>query len=485
MSQIIGHLELMAAAAEAQGLLTPAPTQDLGNLTDLGTASVVVPIDRNTTTASLNTQEVNQPPRKRKQDNNKKKTKSKKSKNTLTNANLALDSASEDDEPPEKYASTGLSDTVVDSLLNFHEEMETLIAIKALELGITVSDIERVFGKYVGVRRPSAWNRFLQSLLARTIFKEARGVGNGKGMKALSQKWRSMTPKEKSVYKNATQEAEPAELQNLDGQLQVIGVGSQSRHSLLQPCSNIVANPKNVKQYKEKATAFVEETIANSVSVAKSNPFELVIIAILTHIYKHNFQITRSTIGIEKEVKMIYRMDGVNDFPARLQGLLVGQTASELKASITESGCSFKTRVVSSLSGLLFETTKLRNWPWSKCNATLNDAGFELKLLPGARSLEKTFKEPSSNLNRPKLLALKADLKEKLIQLVRIDRNPRFKANPPTTSETGQGKHSQQIDPSLATATTGAIQGGNHNNTPILKYEYLYALSSQVMDEMT
>ncbi|KAH9813817.1 hypothetical protein DFH28DRAFT_1169751 [Melampsora americana] len=466
MSQIIGHLELIAAAAEAQGLLTPAPTQDLGNLTDLGTASVVAPIDRNTTTASLNTQEVNQPPRKRKQDNNKKKTKSKKSKNTLTNAELALDSASEHDEPTfdpatvkdsnktavelqflaKKYASTGLSDTVVDSLLNFHEEMETLIAIKALKLGITVSDIEQVFGKYVGVRRPSAWNQFLQSLLARTMFKEARGVGNGKGMKALSQKWRSMTPKEKSVYKNATQEAEPAELQNLDGQLQVIGVGSQSRHSLLQPRSNIVANPKNVKQYKEKATAFVEETIANSVSVAKSNHFEL-------------------------EVKMIYRMDGVNDFLAQLQGLLVGQTASELKASITVVYHLNQNQDLRTSYLLSVDTTKLRNWPWSKCNATLNNAGFELKLLPGARSLEKTFKEPSSNLNQPKLLALEANLKEKLIQLVRIDRNPRFEANPPMTSEAGQGEHSHQIDPSLATATTGTIQGGNHgdnhNNTPI------------------
>ncbi|EGG02141.1 uncharacterized protein MELLADRAFT_91633 [Melampsora larici-populina 98AG31] len=369
----------MAALGEAHGLQTPAQTQDIVTTSDIATASAVAQIARNTTTTSVDAQD------------------------------RGLDSDPEDDEPvfdpatvkdsgktavelrflAEKYASTGLSDTVVESLLNFHEEMETLIAIKALELGITVSDIERVFGKYVGVRRPSAWNRFLQSPLARATFKAARGVGNGKGMKALSQKWKSMTLEEKSVYKQATQEADPAVLNNFNDQLHDMGVGNQSRQSILQSRSNTVANAKNTKQYKEKAKSFVEETLSNA-------------------------------------VQMVYSMDGVHDFLTRLQGLLVGQTPTDLKASITESARAFQSRIVKSLSSHLYETTKLRHWPWSKCDVTLNDAGYQLKLLPGARSVEQTFKEPSINLNRAKLLALEADLKDNLIQLVRLDRNPRF-----------------------------------------------------------
>ncbi|KAH9806745.1 hypothetical protein DFH28DRAFT_919558 [Melampsora americana] len=410
----------MAASGEGHGLHTSDHTQD-----------IATHADRINTTSSVNTQNLDQPPQKRKRCTKKNK---KKSQRSLTDAELALDSDSENEEPmfdpatvkdsnktavelrflAVKYASSCLSDTVVESLMNFHEEMETLIAIKALELGITVSDIERVFGKFIGVRKPSAWNRFLQSPLARQIFKEARGVGNGTGMKVLSQKWKSMTPAEKEVYKQATQEADTTTIDNLDGQLQDIGVGSQSRYSVLQPRSNTVANARNLKQYKDKAEHFVEETLA-------------------------------------KAVKMLYKMDGVQDFPTRLQSLIVGQTPSQLSASISESGRAFQTRVVKSLSSFLYETTNQRNWPWSKCDATLGDAGFQLHLLPGARSLEQTFKEPSAGLNRAKLLALEADLKDNMIQLVKINRNPRFENHHPIQTEINESQHNEP-NSSLATS---------------------------------
>lgn len=44
----------------------------------------------------------------------------------------------------EKHAQTGISQEVFQSVLEFHDEMETLIAIKALELGTTVSAIEEI-----------------------------------------------------------------------------------------------------------------------------------------------------------------------------------------------------------------------------------------------------------------------------------------------------------------------------------------------------
>lgn len=44
----------------------------------------------------------------------------------------------------EKHAQSGMSQAVFQSILKFHEEMETLIAVKALELGTTVSVIEEI-----------------------------------------------------------------------------------------------------------------------------------------------------------------------------------------------------------------------------------------------------------------------------------------------------------------------------------------------------
>ncbi|EGG10857.1 uncharacterized protein MELLADRAFT_92204 [Melampsora larici-populina 98AG31] len=70
-----------------------------------------------------------------------------------------------------KHAQSGMTQEVLRSILKFHEEIQTLVAIKALELGTTVSTIEEIFGKYLGVRQPSAWNGFLQSELAKAIFK--------------------------------------------------------------------------------------------------------------------------------------------------------------------------------------------------------------------------------------------------------------------------------------------------------------------------
>ncbi|KAH9816840.1 hypothetical protein DFH28DRAFT_1081658 [Melampsora americana] len=282
----------------------------------------------------------------------------------------------------EKHATSGLSDEMLESLLEFHEQMQTMIAIKALELGTTVSAIEAVFGKYIGVRRPLRWNRFLQSLRARAEFKAACGVGSGEGMRRLSALWKSMTEGKKDVYKEATQETDLASLNAMDEQLATLEVGSRSRNQILQSGSNTEINPRSLEKYKDVADKYC-------IPIAKSNHFEMVIVAVSNHISKHSFQITRSTVGVKKIVEEIYAIDGVNNF------------ATEVRASL--------------------DVTGLKHWPWSKCDATLKEAGFQLQLLAGARSNEATFKVSSSNLNRAKLLALESDLQNKFIRLVKVN----------------------------------------------------------------
>ncbi|KAH9806733.1 hypothetical protein DFH28DRAFT_1046119, partial [Melampsora americana] len=397
------------AAAVPHGLPTPNSTQT--------SASVLASTPAHTSTNTSSKRKASTT------NTNSKKSKSKTSRRSRKTANSDTD---DDDEPvfdpaelknsqktavelrclAVKFATSGLTEAILESVLEFHEEMETLIAIKALELGITVSDIEKVFGKYVGIRRPSPWNRFLQSPTARATFKAARGVSSGEGMKMLSQVWKNMTQEERDAYKEATQETDSTTLQDLDDQLEAIDVGSQSRHTILQSRSNMVVNPRNLLQYKRNAEDFMDGLLTKCVPVAKSNHFEVVLIAVSTHIGKHNFQVTRNTVGLNRPVNMIYDLEGVQNFPAQLQALIVGKSTTDLALDL--AGYS-NTNVEA--------TTGLAHWPWTNCDSTLGNLGFKLKLLPGARSQLQTFKTPSNQLNQARLLALEADLQENMIQL--------------------------------------------------------------------
>ncbi|EGG11545.1 uncharacterized protein MELLADRAFT_91125 [Melampsora larici-populina 98AG31] len=386
-TQIVANLERLAAAAGANGLPTPSHTQNTSHLTQRpSTNTTEVP---STVTAK--------PPRKR----NKTKGKNKRNKRKRGDKG----SGSETEDVPifdpadlknsdktalqlrylaEEHSSSGMSDEILESVLEFHEEMQTLIAIKALKLGTTVLAIEAVFGKYIGVRRPSRWNRFLQSPRARAVFKAACGVGSGEGMRQLSVVWKSMSEVEKEVYNEATQEADLASLQAMDKDLANLAVGSRSRDQILQSASNTVINPRSLKKYKDNANRYLDDVMKHCVPVAKSNHFEMIIVAVSNHISDHSFQMTRSTVGVKKIVEEIYAIDGVNKFATEVQAHLVGRKPSELTKSQSENARKFHARVVASLSTYCKEVTGLKHWPWSNCDATFKEAGFKFELLPGA-----------------------------------------------------------------------------------------------------
>ncbi|KAH9820984.1 hypothetical protein DFH28DRAFT_1190396 [Melampsora americana] len=216
----------------------------------------------------------------------------------------------------EKHAQTGMSEEVFQSILAFHEEMQTMIAIKALELGTTVSVIEEIFGKYVGVRRPSAWNGYLQSDLAKSIFKTGKsffedwqcnidqlisvshvagGIASGEAMRCLSAKWAAMDKSEKATYRKGIEDTT-----HLDQGLAELEFGQQVRDEITQPRTNIVENAHCLKKQKVAAVRLLDETLTKCIPVAKTNHFEVAIIAVSTHIAKHSFQLTRNTIGIDK-----------------------------------------------------------------------------------------------------------------------------------------------------------------------------------------
>lgn len=57
-------------------------------------------------------------------------------------------------------------------------------------------------------------------------------------------------------------------------------------------------------------------------------------IAISSHIAKHNFQLTRNTIGLDKALDVIYASDGATALPVQLQAYLVGKTPQSLRLEL-------------------------------------------------------------------------------------------------------------------------------------------------------
>ncbi|KAH9809561.1 hypothetical protein DFH28DRAFT_1086207 [Melampsora americana] len=273
-NQVVANLEHIADI-KSNGLHTPSQC-----------------ISTNTNTTNVPSTATNQPPRKC----NKTKTKGKSKSNKQKRNNTGSRSETKE-EPVFDPADLNNSDKTV-----FHKELQTMILIKALKLATAVSPIETVFGKYIGACRPLRWNRFLQSLRAREVFKAAQGVGSGEGMRQLSVVWKSMAKAEKDVYKEATQEIDWASLQAMDKDLAELEVGAQSRNQTLQSGSNTVVNPRSLKNYKDNADRYLDD-------------------------------IMRKVIGVTKIVKEIYAMDGFNDFATEVQAHLTGPKPGEMTKS--------------------------------------------------------------------------------------------------------------------------------------------------------
>ncbi|KAH9814910.1 hypothetical protein DFH28DRAFT_1107863 [Melampsora americana] len=420
-TNLASHLERIVHEQES-GLLLQMSSAQVPNTQQVirpnPTASRPPPISSNPITSTVTTSEEQSKHSTRKRPGNQSNSNNKPITDRFDLQETTNKSAVELRVLAQNYATEGMNEVAVNAVLQFHEEMQTMIAIKALELGITVSVIEEIFGKYIGVRRPSAWNQFLRSDLAHAVFKEASGIHSGEAMKVLGAKWSSMDADEKKPYIDAAKKGK-THLDKLDNELEAIEVGPHTWNKILQPRTKVLTNAVCLKKYKDNAKRLLDNTIAKCVPIAKSNHFELVIIAVSNHIGKHNFQLTRNTAALDKQIKFLYDSD--EPFPAQLQTYLLGKTIPELASDIANSSRRFKSQVVHNLS------TVLR-----------------------ARTAETTLKTPSSALNHAKALALDQDLKEHLLRLVkRTEQSVRFD-NQTITAPTPTSTPTQSVfDPSL------------------------------------
>ncbi|KAH9808548.1 hypothetical protein DFH28DRAFT_996045 [Melampsora americana] len=299
----------------------------------------------------------------------------------------------------EKNASRGINKDQMEKLIAFHESQQHALAMMALEIGVSVSAIEATWGKRIAVRMATAWNRFLQSDEAKTLFKMYGGVANGAAMSELSQLWKHMSPEAKASFK--------LPLPDVDLDFGDKVVSNKRVRSIVHPRTILKATPTSLEKSEKQVQLFLTNIIGQATPIAKSCNCEFVFFAVSKHVAAHNFQHRVATPGAHLAVEMITETAGTDEFASQVQSYITGNSTEALEAKRHCKGGnakSMKKEVFARLGRLLSEhtNTALSNWPWSSCDSSLATFGLRVALTrPDSKLNIDVLKTPSAQLSGP------------------------------------------------------------------------------------
>ncbi|KAH9809032.1 hypothetical protein DFH28DRAFT_1226071 [Melampsora americana] len=273
----------------------------------------------------------------------------------------------------EKHPTPGINQAQMDKLIAFHQTQQHELAMMALEIGVSVSAIEATWGKRLAVQMATAWNRFLQSDEAKTLFKMYGGIANGQAMSELSGMWKYMSPEAKAAFKAPLPDATPTSLQTSGMQVQT----------------------------------FLKDILTK-------------------HLATHNFQHRVATPGAQLAVELITETAGSNEFAAQLQSYITGHSIEAIEAKKKWKGDnakSMKKEVFSRLGRLIYEhsNTALSHWPWSDCDTALAAFGLCVTLRPRSKLNINVLKTPSARLSGPDSRLINFELDQGGISLLPIE----------------------------------------------------------------
>ncbi|KAH9821923.1 hypothetical protein DFH28DRAFT_1187498 [Melampsora americana] len=301
----------------------------------------------------------------------------------------------------EKNSMAGINKEQMDKLIAFHETQQHALAMMALEIRVSVSAIEATWGKRIAVRMATAWNRFLQSDEAKTLFKINDGVANGQAMSELSRMWKHMSPEAKEAFKAPLPDVE------LDFGDKV--VSNKRARQIVQPRTILKATPTSLQTSGQQVESFLTNIIGQ-------------------HLAAHNFQHRVATPGAQLAVELITHNAGSEEFAAQLQGYITGNSTEALEAKrhckgIEGNAKSVKKEVFRRLGRLVCEksNTALSNWPWSDCDSALAAFGLRVALRPGSKLNIDVLKTPSARLSGPDSRLINYELNQGGISLIPID----------------------------------------------------------------
>ncbi|WAQ92318.1 hypothetical protein PtA15_16A224 [Puccinia triticina] len=310
----------------------------------------------------------------------------------LTEAQLAIDA--------KKYSKKAISNADRAHFADFYHQQQKELCIQAIE------------GQRKVIKKPTRFNHFMTTKLARKVFRGPRkGVKHKGVMKDVSALWNKLSPEEQAAYQNGKPQTRP----NGDTR----PTDDDDKESEEGGTRKMIS----FKQVANKVENFMDDCMSKAAHIAKTSNCEMIMFAVSRHLAAHSFQFGKATHGAPKFLASAAHLDGTKHYPACMQSYLTGYEVAEIAELARSKRGPPKYRPVlipKCLSDLVAEKTDsvILRWPWTATDWKLAKIKFKIKLLPGARTQIKWLKQQSRNMLAIVKAAIHLDLDRKLIDIV-------------------------------------------------------------------
>ncbi|KAA1100604.1 hypothetical protein PGTUg99_027643 [Puccinia graminis f. sp. tritici] len=334
----------------------------------------------------------------------------------LTEAQLAIQAR--------KASKRAMSDDDRDFFANFHHRQRKLLIIQAIERGVSMPMVDGYLGKRMVIKKPSGWNRFMQTPKVREVFRGAqKGVKDKSAMPLVSTMWNELPEEERLRYMKPSSKKQH---NNLDPSIAATnnenpsGEADDDNEDELQV---IMRRSVSFKRASDQVQDFMADWFEQAVHISKTCDCEMVMFAVSRHLGTHSFQFTRSTHGATRFVMGAQILDGTRHYAAQFQSYITGYEVAQIAKINGKKQGPPKTPSVSTavrLSHLITEKTEgvIKKWPWTRTEFRLAKLKYRLVLLPGSKTNRDWLMRPGRELKGPREATLHLDLDKKLIDVV-------------------------------------------------------------------
>ncbi|KAH9808521.1 hypothetical protein DFH28DRAFT_1195524 [Melampsora americana] len=332
----------------------------------------------------------------------------------------------------EEVGKTSLSEDDEVHFLNFDDNIKKSLAINCLGRGVKLSAVEAFLGRKKPFRDLTRWHGYLQAQDNRQVYRDHKGVSDGKATSQLKRKYRELTEEEKDAYKpkNKLQRIWE-EFENNVGNSNDIDCsinGENSGENLKNgegSVSTVRSKSRSFATDQDKVVKWLREANIQLRRLCATYHLEGVIMVVSTHVSYGSVQLFRGTEGAVKWHDTTKELKPQDDCLANFHAFVLGRRVGLVLEDKNIKPKSDKSQAKERLGNLLSEFTKekYKQWPWKNCNSTLERWGYKVSILPNAVSKLDwiTSLKGSNALTSQQARLILIDLNGDMIQLSHLD----------------------------------------------------------------
>ncbi|KAI9616609.1 hypothetical protein H4Q26_011008 [Puccinia striiformis f. sp. tritici PST-130] len=341
-------------------------------------------------------------------------------------------------------------------------EQRKIMAIKAIERGVSVAMVDKYLGQCRAMRKLSTWQMFLkteQHVRGFVVVSGKGGVAQTHPMGEIGQIYHACGKKLPALGGEVSGDGDvidglTATERALDD-TQEDGDHSVQNEKRSFPAAGPPAMRRTVSMAgaSAKVQDFLDEWVIKANRVAETYKCDMILFTASRYLGANSYQLTTTTNRAYPFLQLADDLDGQNTYGTRFHGWLVGQSSEAIAAQadpenpIRPRPMDIKAR----LARLIAKKTEniWTKWPWTDCEKVLAKHGFRLVLHPKIRTERYLLNRPGKHLLAPQISALHLDLDNKYIDVVRVPRSSSSRSPSITPSD-----HSRSSSTSLSYKTS-------------------------------